>query len=160
MFDRTRMGKQQKSAGVLMCRGVISPEFFLVHPGGPFWKNKDAGAWSIPKGEFDDEEPEDAARREFGEETGFKLEQPLFSLGTCRLKSGKLIYGFGCRGDADPALLVSNRILVEWPPRTGKMIEVPEVDRGGWFTQEDAEIRINPAQAVFLRRCRDIITVR
>lgn len=151
------MKRRTKSAGVLLYRLNPQLEFFLVHPGGPFWRNKDAGAWSIPKGEHsDDEDPEIAARREFKEETGMELSGELKSLGTCRLRSGKLIAAFACCGDLDPLKLVSNRILVEWPPRSGKMISVPEVDRGGWFTFAEAAVKLNPAQVVFIERCRHV----
>ena len=125
----------------------------LVHPGGPFWARKDAGAWSIPKGEHgDDEEPEACARREFEEELGVPVDGELVDLGTVRQKSGKEVRAFLGSGDLDVAAVVSNTFTMEWPPRSGRMQEFPEVDRAAWFEVETAREKINPAQAAFLDR--------
>ena len=127
------MGKH--SAGLLLYRrrdGLL--ELFLVHPGGPFYASKDAGAWSIPKGEYGDgEEPLAAARREFTEETGFAAAGPFLPLTPLKQKSGKLIQAFACEGEADPKTLTSNTFPLEWPPHSGQTREFPEVDRGAWF---------------------------
>lgn len=145
----------KQSAGLLMYRrrnGAL--EVFLVHPGGPFWAKKDAGAWTIPKGEYaGDEEPLAAAMREFTEETGFAIGQREFiELGTVTQTSGKVVSAWAFEGDCDPVMLVSNRCRIEWPPRSGRMIEIPEADRGAWFSVDDAMERINKSQQPFLAR--------
>ncbi len=128
-------------------------EVFLVHPGGPFWTKKDLGAWTVPKGEYEaGEEPLSAARREFHEETGFTAEGDFLPLGEITQASGKIVTAWAVEGDCDPARLVSNTCMVEWPPRTGHTIEVPEVDRGGWFPAARAREKIFPAQRPFLDR--------
>ena len=134
-----RMAK--RSAGLLMFRRKAREiEVFLVHPGGPFWAGKDAGAWTIPKGEYaEDEEPLIAARREFREETGFEADGEFIELGTIRQASGKLVRAWAFEGDCDPAKLASNSCSIEWPPRSGKMMEIPEVDRGAWYSISDAK---------------------
>lgn len=149
----------KRSAGILLYRtGRSGPEVFLVHPGGPFWAKKDAGAWTVPKGEYDDsEQPLDAARREFREETGFSAEGPFHELGEVRQSSGKIVTAFACRGDCNPGELVSNFCEVEWPPRSGRTIEIPEVDRGAWFTLEEAHGRIFTAQRPFLDRLKTLL---
>jgi predicted NUDIX family NTP pyrophosphohydrolase len=147
--------RQRQSAGILLHRRRGEQvEVLLVHPGGPFWARRDAGAWSIPKGEYDaDEEPLAAARREFQEELGTAPpDGPTVELGEVRQKSGKLVRGWALTGDLDPAGIVSNTLKLEWPPRSGRLIEVPEVDRAEWFTLEDARARINPAQVALLDR--------
>ena len=126
-------------------------EVFLVHPGGPFWAGKDAGAWMIPKGEYTEgEEPLDAAQREFREETGFEPHGEFIDLGVVRQTGGKLVTAWAFEGDGDPAKLVSNTCLMEWPPRSGRLIEIPEVDRGGWFTLAAARAAILRSQSPFL----------
>lgn len=142
----------KRSAGILLYRHRSAElEVFLVHPGGPFWVKKDLGAWTIPKGEYtDDEEPLAAAMREFQEETGFPIEGPFLELGVIRQGSGKLVSGWAVEGDCDPEKLVSNLCQIEWPPRTGRRIEVPEVDRGAWFSVADARRRIISTQIPFL----------
>jgi predicted NUDIX family NTP pyrophosphohydrolase len=148
-------GRGRRSAGILLHRRRGEElEVLLVHPGGPFWARRDEGAWSIPKGEYEPgEEPLAAARREFEEELGMALPAgPVADLGEVRQKGGKLVRAFSVAGDFDPAQIVSNTFELEWPPRTGKLIEVPEVDRAEWFTLEDARERINPAQAALLDR--------
>lgn len=126
-------------------------EVFLVHPGGPFWSNKDAGAWMIPKGEYiDGELPLDAARREFREETGFEANGEFIDLGTVRQASGKLVSAWAFEGDCDPQKLTSNSCTVEWPPRSGRTIEIPEVDRGAWYSLSAARSSILKSQQPFL----------
>jgi len=130
-------------------------EVLLVHPGGPFWTNKDAGAWSFPKGEYgDDEDPRACAAREFEEELGTPLprEAELAELGTVKLRSGKEVVAFAVAGDLDAEAIRSNRFTLEWPPRSGRMGEFPEVDRAGWFGLEEAREKLNPAQAALLDR--------
>lgn len=139
----------KQSAGILLYRLVGDGiQVFLVHPGGPYFTNKDAGAWSIPKGEYEEgEHPFDTARREFKEETG---QQPpaegYFELGPITQKNRKRVRAWAVEGDADAEHIVSNLFAMEWPPRSGKTIEVPEVDRAAWFTPEEAREKINPAQ--------------
>ena len=144
------MGKE--SAGLLLYRrrqGKL--EVFLVHPGGPFWAKKDAGAWSIPKGEYGpDEDPLDAARREFNEETGLSATGPFQPLTPLKQKSGKLIQAFACEGEADPEKLKSNTFTLEWPPHSGKQQKFPEVDRAAWFPLAKAKEKIHPGQKGFL----------
>jgi predicted NUDIX family NTP pyrophosphohydrolase len=138
----------KKSAGLIMYRlrnGGI--EVLLVHPGGPFWAGRDEGSWSIPKGEFrDDEEPLDAARREFREEIGFEAAGPLIELKPVKQKGGKTVMAWACRGDLDPALFKSNTFTVEWPPRSGKIAVFPEVDAVQWFPLKVARTKIIQAQ--------------
>jgi predicted NUDIX family NTP pyrophosphohydrolase len=131
--------------------GVL--EVFLVHPGGPYWTRKDAGAWSIPKGQYEaDEEPLAAARREFQEETGFEPSGDFQPLGSAKQPSGKLISAWAFEGDCDPSQLKSNTMEMEWPPRSGRQIEIPEVDRGGWFTIPKARVKLIAGQLPFLDR--------
>ena len=125
----------------------------LVHPGGPFWAKKDWGAWSIPKGQCEEgEDPLDAARREFEEETSFPAPPDAFPLGEVTQTGGKTVTAWAAEGDCDPAKLMSNRCEVEWPPRTGRMIEIPEVDRAAWFKMDEARNRILKSQEPFLER--------
>jgi predicted NUDIX family NTP pyrophosphohydrolase len=150
----------RQSAGILLYRrreGRL--QVLLAHPGGPFWAKKDLGAWSIPKGEHDqDEEPEQAARREFAEETGSRIESDsLVPLGEVKQKSGKLVRAFAVEGDFDPKELHSNTFELEWPPRSGRRLEVPEVDRAEWFDLDEAAGRIFEAQKPFLERLRESV---
>ncbi len=142
------------SAGLLMYRvrdGQV--EVLLVHPGGPFWKNKDDGAWSIPKGEVaEGEELEAAGCREFEEELGFKPTGPLVALGSVKQKSGKLVYAWAFEGDCDPDGIRSNTFAMEWPPKSGKMQEFPEIDRAAFFDLDKARQKILPTQTGFLDR--------
>jgi predicted NUDIX family NTP pyrophosphohydrolase len=141
----------KQSAGILLYRRNRVLEVFLVHPGGPFWKNKEAGAWTIPKGEFTSDEPAlDAAIREFKEETGAALDGPFQPLNPIRQKGGKRVYAWASRGEIDPAAIVSNTFQLEWPRRSGKQQTFPEVDKGGWFSINDAREVINPAQIALL----------
>lgn len=127
------------------------PEVLLAHPGGPFWSRRDEASWTLPKGAIGpDEEPLAAARREFLEETGFASEPPFHLLGELRQKSGKRITAWAFEGDADPALLVSNRFEMEWPPRSGRLQSFPEVDRVQWFGLEEARRKLIAGQAPFI----------
>jgi predicted NUDIX family NTP pyrophosphohydrolase len=149
-----------ESAGILLFRraeqGVI---VLLVHPGGPFWARRDLGAWSIPKGEFSEEDPADAARREFGEELGVELEGPLQPLGEVRQKAGKRVLGFAAEGELDVTAVRSNSFEIEWPPRSGRRQAFPEIDRAEWFDLKTAREKIIPGQIPLLDRlellCRD-----
>ena len=135
----------KQSAGILLYRKKNEqPEIFLCHPGGPFYKNKDNGVWSIPKGEFDtDEEPLVAAKREFEEEVGQSINGEFIPLKPVKYKDGrKIVHAWALEGDLDPDSIKSNRFLLEWPPKSGKYIDIPEVDRGGWFTIEMAKEKI------------------
>ena len=150
----------KKSAGLLMYRHAPHGELqvLLAHPGGPFWSRRDEGAWTIPKGEYDDtEEPLAAARREFNEETGFTPDPPFAPLGEIRLKSGKRITAWACTGECDPAGLCSNTFEMEWPPRSGRLQSYPEIDRIEWFGLDEARRRINAAQAALLDRLSDAL---
>jgi predicted NUDIX family NTP pyrophosphohydrolase len=140
------------SAGVLMYRSRNTGlEVFLVHPGGPFWTRKDAGAWSIPKGEYSEGElPLEAAKREFREETGFAADGDFVDLGTVKQPGGKVISVWAVEGDCDPAQMVSNVCLIDWPPRSGLKMEIPEVDRGEWFAIDAARDKILKGQLPFL----------
>ncbi|NKE65060.1 NUDIX domain-containing protein [Ramlibacter sp. RBP-2] len=144
----------KRSAGLLMFRrpgGAL--EVLLAHPGGPFWRHRDAGAWTIPKGEFaDPERAVDAARREFTEETGFAVTPPLLPLGHVVQKSGKRVSAWAFEGECDPARLRCNEFELEWPPGSGRTQRHPEIDRVAWFGTAEARRRLVPAQCVFLDR--------
>ena len=142
----------KRSAGILLYRRTaVGLEVLLVHPGGPFWANKDAGAWSIPKGEYSaDEDALAAAKREFAEETGLRLEGEFVALGSFRQSSAKTVEVWAVEGDADPAKLVSNTFAMEWPPRSGRMQDFPEVDRAAWFTPAEAARMILKGQLPIL----------
>jgi predicted NUDIX family NTP pyrophosphohydrolase len=144
----------KRSAGLLMYRRHNRElEVFLVHPGGPFWAKKDLGAWSISKGEYvEGELPLEAARREFEEETGFAADGDFLELGAVQQAGGKVVMAWAFEGDCDPSKLISNRCEIEWPPRSGRKIEIPEVDRGGWFSIAEARERILKSQAPLLDR--------
>jgi predicted NUDIX family NTP pyrophosphohydrolase len=148
----------KKTAGVLLYRLRNSAlEVFLVHPGGPFWAKKDLGAWSIPKGEFaDDEEPLNAAKREFQEETGFSIDGHFMPLAPRKQRSGKLVYAWALEGDCDAEAIKSNLFSIEWPPRSGNRREYPEVDRAGWFVLELAKQKIVPGQIGFLEELQQL----
>lgn len=144
------VGKQ--SAGILLYRrkgGEL--EVLLAHPGGPYWRNKDAGAWTIPKGAIEPgEDPLAAARREFEEETGHAPGGEALPLQPVRQRGGKLVHAWAIEGDFDPAALRSNTFPMEWPPRSGKQVEFPEIDRASWFGIDEAARRVLPAQAALL----------
>ena len=154
------MTPAKRSAGILLYRlKGGAPEVLLVHPGGPFWTGKDVGAWSIPKGEYgEDEDPQACARREFEEETGTALPPAaLADLGTARQKSGKLVAAWAVEGDLDAGAIRSNTFEMEWPPRSGRMRAFPEVDRAGWFGLDQAREKLNPAQTAFIDRLVDLL---
>lgn len=135
------------SAGLLLYRQRDRTEVFLVHPGGPYWVKKDAGAWSIPKGLYGPEEdPLQAALREFAEETGFSASPPFLPLGAFEVSRDKTVTVFAAEGDCREEDLVSNTFAMEWPPRSGQMKNFSEVDRGAWFVEEEALCRITPGQ--------------
>ena len=140
------------SAGILLYRlADDSLEVMLVHPGGPLWQNKDLGAWSIPKGEFlPGQDPLATAKREFKEETGGTVRGSFTEMMPVRQAGGKLVYAFAVEGDFDVTKLKSNTFSMEWPPKSGRMEEIPEVDRGEWFDLNTARIKMNPAQAAFI----------
>lgn len=142
----------KKSAGILLFRIIDRrPEVFLVHPGGPFWAKKDTGSWSIPKGEFgEDENPQDAARREMEEETGIKTEGPFIELTPVRQRSGKIIYTWALQQDADPQSITSNFFEMEWPPKSGLSQSFPEIDRAAWFELPQAKKMLVPGQVAIL----------
>jgi predicted NUDIX family NTP pyrophosphohydrolase len=142
----------KQSAGLLMYRrrnGAL--EVLLVHPGGPFWARKDLGAWSIPKGEHEpDEDPLAAARREFAEETGILPEGDFIALNPVRQRSGKNVRAFAIEADIDPATIKSNTFVMEWPPRSGRRHEFPEIDRAAWFTIDEAKHKLNAGQVALV----------
>jgi predicted NUDIX family NTP pyrophosphohydrolase len=143
----------KKSAGLLLYREISDHlEVLLVHPGGPFWAQKDEGAWSIPKGQLeDDEEPLATAKREFAEETGLKLPDiDMIPLEPLRQPSGKLVYAWAVKHDFEPTGLKSNTFSLEWPPKSGQYQEFPEIDRAEWFSIEKAQYKILKGQASFL----------
>jgi predicted NUDIX family NTP pyrophosphohydrolase len=142
------------SAGILMFRhtddGIL---VLLVHPGGPFWRNRDLGAWSIPKGEFQPgEDPENAARREFAEELGIEPTGPMRPIGQVRQRGGKTVVAYALEGTLDVGAVRSNKVPIEWPPRTGRTIYVPEIDRAAWFALPLARQKILASQQPFLDR--------
>jgi predicted NUDIX family NTP pyrophosphohydrolase len=142
------------SAGILLFRRrARALEVFLVHPGGPYWAKKDAGAWSIPKGEMDDDDDSDAlatAKREFQEETGHAIEGTFMALTSLKQPSGKLIHAWCVEGDLDAAAITSNTFCMEWPPGSGLQREFPEVDRGGWFSVAAALEKLLRGQRAFV----------
>lgn len=147
------------SAGLLLYR--LDPfEVMLVHPGGPYWVNKDDGAWSIPKGEYDPErdDPLETAKREFSEETGTDLATgDSIDLGEITQKAGKVVRAFAVEGDLDAEAIVSNTFTMEWPPRSGTSREFPEVDRAAWFGPDDARAKLNPAQVELVDRLVEVL---
>ena len=151
------MAKQ--SAGIILYRHRDSAlEIFLVHPGGPFWKNKDSGAWSIPKGEFDErEDPLQAARREFHEETGCSVEGSFIALRPVRQAGGKMVHAWAVEGDCEAESIRSNSFTIEWPPRSGQRKEFLEVDRAGWFSLELAREKILKGQLMLLDELQRIL---
>lgn len=152
-----RTATRSPSAGLLLYRrDPDGPSVLLVHPGGPFWRNRDVGAWQIPKGRIEDgEDPAAAAAREFEEETGIAVACTLVSLGSFRQAGGKLVHLFISEGDLDPEAVHSNMFEVEWPPRSGTMQSFPEVDRAQWFDLASARAMMLTSQAVALDRLED-----
>jgi predicted NUDIX family NTP pyrophosphohydrolase len=151
------MGKH--SAGILLHRTAGGQlEILLVHPGGPFWRNKDVGAWQIPKGTVEPGEADEAAaRREVAEELGVVVDSPLAPLGAIRQSGGKVVVAFAARQDMDPAALVSNTTEIDWPPRSGRKLTVPEVDEARWFGLEEARRYMLPSQTPLIDRLADMV---
>jgi predicted NUDIX family NTP pyrophosphohydrolase len=151
----------KRSAGILLYRFVDGTlQVLLAHPGGPFWARKDAGVWTIPKGEFEDEDALAAARREFAEETGSSVDGDFVALTPCMQKNGKRVQAFAVEGDLDTSAITSNQFEMEWPPGSGKRREFPEIDRAEWFTLEAAREKINPAQQALLVELRQKLNGR
>ena len=143
---------------MLLFRRGARLEVFLAHPGGPFWRDRDLGAWTIPKGIVNEgEELLAAARREFEEETGILPREPFLPLGSIRQKAGKVVHAWAWEGDAEPSRITSNSARTEWPPGSGRWITYPEVDRCAWFTPDAARARINPAQAELITRLEQLL---
>jgi predicted NUDIX family NTP pyrophosphohydrolase len=141
-------------------RKLNEVEVFLVHPGGPFFVNKNLGAWTIPKGEYlEDEPPLNAATREFQEETGFAASEPFLDLGSIKQAGGKFVSAWAFEGDCNPDKLISNSCEIEWPPRSGHRIEIPEVDRGAWFSIAAAKDHIKPTQIPLLDRLLETLNL-
>lgn len=148
----------KRSAGILLFKIADgTPQVLVVHPGGPFWKKKDAGVWSIPKGEYDpDEDAQSAAIREFAEETGMALtDRELSPLGEVKQRNGKLVTAWAVEGDFEVSDLRSNEFELEWPPKSGRRQRFPEVDRAMWCDPKTAREKLNPAQAAFVDRLLD-----
>jgi predicted NUDIX family NTP pyrophosphohydrolase len=156
------MTRRQRSAGILAWRRRDgAPEVLLVHPGGPFWQRKDAGAWSIPKGEIDEgEDALAAARREFAEETGVAIDGAFAALPSCRLRSGKVVEAFAVEADLDAGAMRSNTFELEWPPRSGKTASFAEVDRYAWFSLDDAAEKLNAGQRPLLAALANLLGPR
>jgi predicted NUDIX family NTP pyrophosphohydrolase len=151
------MAKQ--SAGLLMFRRAAGHlQVLLVHPGGPFWAKRDLGAWTVPKGEYDDSEQAlEAAKREFAEETGFATSEPFFPLGSLKQPSGKTVTVWAFESDCDPAALVSNEFEMEWPPKSGRTAAFVEVDRAGWFSLGEARDKLIKGQLGFLDALEKVV---
>lgn len=149
----------KQSAGLLLYRNTNEAiEVFLVHPGGPFFAKKDESSWSIPKGEFnDDEDALTAAKREFEEETGKPIDGSFIKLQPIRQKSGKMVHAWAVESDLDHTNIVSNTFEIEWPPRSGKRKTFPEIDRAGWFTLHEAKEKLIPAQVKLLEELESIL---
>lgn len=148
------------SSGILLFKREKNDlYYFLVHPGGPFWKNKDGGAWSIPKGELlPDEDPLERALIEFEEETGAVLAEGAFiPLQPVKQKGGKTVYAWALEGDLETSDLYSNKVSIEWPPKSGKIIEIPEVDQWKWFVSEEAKQKMNPAQIALITELEEML---
>lgn len=150
---------RKESAGLVMYRrrdAVL--EVFLAHPGGPFWKNKDLGAWTVPKGEIEPGSDRlSTAQREFQEETGIQPVPPFHALGSITQKAGKKVYAWAFEFDGEPPVIRSNLVQMEWPPKSGKFISIPEIDRAEFFRMAEARLKINPAQAAFLGRLTEFL---
>lgn len=161
---KSKTSKKQ-SAGILMYSlekdtktGNYQIKYFLVHPGGPFWAKKNEGAWTIPKGEFEEgEEIIETAKREMLEETGIEVKEPIIELGWIKQKSGKIVYAWAFEGEYSGVLNCTSTVEIEYPPKSGKIINIPEVDKGGMFTKEEAKKLINPAQFEFIEKLESCI---
>ena len=151
----------KRSAGLLMYRGADTAlEVLLVHPGGPFWAKKDVGAWSIPKGEIQEgEDPLEAAKREFHEETGFVAEEPFLALGHAMQSGAKIVSAWAFKGDCNAAEFISTQCVILWPPRSGHTLSIPEVDRCEWFGVQVASEKILGRQLVFLHELCRVLSV-
>lgn len=137
------------------------PEVLLAHPGGPYWVKRDLGAWTIPKGAIEEgEEPIDAARREFREEIGFEATGEAIALTPLRQPSRKMVHAWAVEGDCDASAIQSNLFEVEWPPRSGRMGSYPEVDRAGWFTLDEARVKLLPGQVPFVSELEALLASR
>ncbi|MDE2166427.1 MAG: NUDIX domain-containing protein [Alphaproteobacteria bacterium] len=150
------------SAGLLVyrCRNAVV-EVFLVHPGGPFWAKKDLGAWSIPKGEpAPGEDMLAAAKREFAEETGQSVDGDFRALPSCHQANGKTVHAYAIEAEVDESAVASNRIEIQWPPRSGRRMDIPEVDRGAWFSLAEARRRINKGQAPLIDALASILKAK
>jgi predicted NUDIX family NTP pyrophosphohydrolase len=149
----------KQSAGILLYKltdGIL--KVFLVHPGGPFFRKKDEGAWSIPKGEYlEDEDPLAAAKREFEEEVGKPVTGNFVKLQPVKQKSGKVVHAWAAEGDIDHENITSNTFEIEWPPRSGKRASFPEIDRAGWFTIDEAKLKINPGQVKLIEQLQHLV---
>ena len=149
---------KKSTAGLLLYRRHGALEVFLVHPGGPFWAKKDGGAWSLPKGEIcEGEDPLQAAKREFTEETGFPIDGEFLPLHALKQSGGKIVHAWAIEADCDPARVQSNLFSMEWPPKSGKMQQFPEVDRGAWFSIPEARKRILAAQIDFIEQLISVL---
>ena len=149
---------KKSSAGLLLYRRCGELEVLLVHPGGPFWAKKDAGSWSVPKGEFvEGEDPLQAARREFTEETGFTVDGDFRRLEPVKQSGGKIIHAWAIEADCDAAQARSNLFSLEWPPRSGRMQRFPEVDRAEWFSVDEARRRMIKGQVGLLEQLLSIL---
>jgi predicted NUDIX family NTP pyrophosphohydrolase len=150
------------SAGIVLYRrrgGEL--QVFLIHMGGPLWAHKDTGAWSIPKGEYGaDEQPLQAAQREFMEETGSAVSGPFVALEPIRLRSGKMVLAWATEGDFDPSQLKSNLFTLEWPPRSGRLQQFPEADRGAWFSLPAASVRVAAGQGALLDQLQTLLSIQ
>jgi predicted NUDIX family NTP pyrophosphohydrolase len=149
----------RRSAGILPYRRSKGElQVLLVHPGGPFWRNRDIGAWSVAKGEYNSsEEPEAAARREFTEETGWRVEKPMIGLAEIRQAGGKYLNIYATEAEFDPATFVSNSFEMEWPPRSGRVQSFPEIDRVEWFGMHEAREKILPSQLDLLDQIQQLV---
>ena len=147
----------KQSAGILLYRWSNGLEVFLIHPGGPFFVGKDAGAWSVPKGEYSDEDPLMAAIREFKEETGQDVTGEFIALAAIKQKSGKVVLAWALEGDMDPEIIVSNTFEMIWPPKSQKLQSFPEVDRASWFTIDIAKQKINIGQVPLLDELEKLV---
>ncbi|MET3980582.1 putative NUDIX family NTP pyrophosphohydrolase [Mucilaginibacter sp. UYP25] len=149
----------KQSAGILLYRltdGVL--QVFLVHPGGPYFRKKDDGAWSVPKGEFsDDEEPLAAAQREFEEEVGKTITGNFIKLQPVKQKSGKVVHAWAVEGEIDHTNITSNTFEIEWPPKSGKRASFPEIDRAGWFTIDEAKVKMIPGQVGMIEELEELL---
>lgn len=150
----------KKSAGILLYRFVDGNfEVLLVHPGGPYWAKKDLGAWSIPKGEFEDEDPIDAAKREFSEEIGISIAGDLLSLTPQKQKGGKIVYAWAIEGDLDTSKVRSNTFEMEWPPKSGRKQQFPEIDKAEWFPSQVAYRKMHKGQNELVKELAEKLNI-